>query len=131
MDLTGIQAIVAGSNTINTWSLSIIGGTILAILSTSYVKPMQRWGRLIYLLFIPGWVFLLLSIQNNSKITGRGIMATLMPEKIPSIVEKMNDEFANQIYDFKVAIILFSIWLILYLIWWIFQDFSDKIKTNE
>lgn len=49
-----LKSIEAGSNKISTWSLSTLGGSILAILSTDYNAPKQPLFRLVYLLFYPG-----------------------------------------------------------------------------
>jgi hypothetical protein len=126
MDLKGIETIAANSNVINTWCLSIIAATLLAILSTGYLKPVQKGWKLIYLLFIPGWIFLALAIHSNGIISGRAIRAALNPENIPSIIDKLNDDFANQLNYFNYSIFILSAWLILYLIWWIFHDFNTK-----
>lgn len=122
MDLKGVEAIVSYSNTINTWCLSMIAASLLAILSTSYVKPLQKWWKLIYILFVPGWIFLAFAIKSNGVIAGRGIRAALEPERIQSIVYKLNTDFANQVCYFNWAIYSFGSWLVLYLVWWIFND---------
>jgi hypothetical protein len=129
MDTNTVQAIISASNNIASWSLSLLGATLLAVLSSSYIKPLGKWSKLIYLLFIPGWVFLALSIKCNDTITRRGIAATIDPNRIPSIVDKMNDEFALQLKDFNIALYLFGLWLLLFLLWWISKDFF--IKPNK
>lgn len=126
MDITTIQAIISSSNNIASWCLSLLGATVLAILSSSYIKPLGKWSKLIYLLFIPGWLFLGLSIKYNDSIVRRGIAATIDQNRIPSIVNKMNDEFIFQLKDFKIALYFFALWLLLFLLWWIFQDFFPK-----
>ena len=97
MDLNGVQAIVNTSNTIVSWSMSMIAASLVAILSTSYVKPVGKWAKLIYLTFVPGWFYLLNSINWGNSLSRRWIMATLYPDRITAITEKMNDEFANQL----------------------------------
>ena len=128
MDISTVQTIISSSNTISTWSLSMLAASILAIVSTSYVRP-GKWGKLLYLLFIPGWIFLILAIDNNNTIVRRGIAATIDENRILSIIEKMNDEFALQLSNFKASLIFFGIWLLLFLLWWIFQDFFNKPKN--
>jgi hypothetical protein len=129
MDLTAIKEIVSSSNTITTWSLSLLGASLLAILSTSYIKPIGKWSKLIYLLFAAGWFFLGKSIVNGDCLVRRSIMAFINQERIQIIGEKMNDEFALQLNNFKLSLLFFGIWLFLYLLWWVFQDFI--IKTNK
>lgn len=128
MDLTGIQAIVNASNTVVNWCMSMIAASLLAILSTSYIKPVGKWARLIYLAFIPGWFWLTDAIRWGNSLTRRGIMATLYPDRIAAITEKMNDEFQRELSGFYLALVFFCCWLLLYLLWWIFQDFFSKTK---
>ena len=45
MDITVIQSIVASSNTIASWSFSLLAGSLAAILSTSYIKPIKKNGN--------------------------------------------------------------------------------------
>jgi hypothetical protein len=129
MDATAIQTIVSGANTRITWSLSIIAGSLGALLSTSYVRPMGKWSKLIYLIFIPGWIYLANTIYWGDSIARRGIAAALYPERIPTIVSIMNIEFANQLDNFNTALIFFIIWLFLYLIWSSLIDFLTKTKN--
>jgi hypothetical protein len=126
METNGIQSIVAASTVFTTWSLSLIGGSILAILSTEYSKPLGKWAKLIYLLFLPGWIFLGLTINAGDTISRRGVMAAIAPDRIPLIFEKMNQEFIRQIGFFHTGLFFLGLWLFLYLIWWIFQDFFIK-----
>jgi hypothetical protein len=126
MDENAIQVIISGSNSITTWSMSIIAASLLAIISSSYVKPVGKWTKLIYLVFIPGWIYLALAINAGNIIVRRSMMATLNPARISFIIEKINDDYAQQLNDFNMALIFFGIWLLLYLIWWVFQDFFLK-----
>ena len=74
MDLSIVKTISESSNIINEWSLNIIGATLGAILSTSYIKPVRKLWKLIYLLYMPGWYFLILAIQNNNCLNRRGVI---------------------------------------------------------
>jgi hypothetical protein len=128
-DMNGIQSIVSGSSNIVSWSMSLFGASLLAILSTSYVKPIGKWSKLIYLCYIPAWIYLAYSMKGGDTIARRGIMASINPNRIPEILEKMNDEYAQQLSDFNSALIFFGLWLVLYLFWWLLQDFF--IKANK
>ena len=61
------------SNRLITWSLSIIGGSILVIISTDYVNPK---GCILYAysLFLIGWFLLSISIHYGESLT-RGYIA--------------------------------------------------------
>lgn len=128
MDLDVVKEITNSSNVIVTWSMSIIAASLLAILSTSYLKPVGKWSKLMYLIYIPGWIYLAIDINLGNIISRRQIMAIMESEKIPSILNKMNEEFTSQISAFRCGLICFGIWLLLFLLWWILQDFVLKSK---
>ena len=130
MDLNIVKSISESSNLINNWALSILGATLVAILSTSYIKPVGKFWKLIYLLYIPGWYFLYISLGANDSLNRRGLMAQIKPERLEEIIDKMNDDFYSQIQNFRYAVGCFCIWLILYLIWFIFNDIFDKTNKN-
>lgn len=127
MDIEAIKAIVTGSNIYVTWSLSIVGASLVTIFSTSFIKMDNKCWRLIYLLFIPGWACLILSIKNGEIIVRRGIMAAVNPQQIDSIANSMNDNFLCQLSYFNYGLICFVIWLIIFLFWWIFK-YSNNLK---
>jgi hypothetical protein len=130
VDIEGLKAISEGAKNITTWSISLLGGSILAILSTSYLKP-NKWVKLIYVLFIPAWFFLGDAILDGDQIQRRTIMGALHPEMVQVIEDKMNTDYLDQLTCFKTALIILSIWLLLYLIWWILEDFFIKKTEND
>jgi hypothetical protein len=126
--LDGIKTMSEGSNTILGWVLAIIGGSILIIVSTSYIRPVDKKIRLIYLLFIPGWSFLTISLYYGDKINRRKIAAALVGDEgiLKNIGYEINKEFSSQLLYFNIGISIFIVWLIIYLIWWIFGNWQLK-----
>lgn len=118
-----IKSFEGGASKISAWSLAIFGGSLLAIINDSYIRPSSIDYKLIYLCFIVGWLFLAISMYNGMTITGRTIVAELYKNKLDrlqTIFEKCNADFARQLQFFKLSIITFSVWLVLYILWWIF-----------
>ncbi len=125
--LQSIKSISEGSNKIITWSLSIVGGTILIILSDSYLHPSTRNLKLVYSLFLLGWILIALSINKGIIISGRSMAGELYSENnemLKQIFEKSNTDFKHQLNLFKWALLVFGLWLILFLCWWIFGDIN-------
>src|SRR4051812_48942822 len=116
VDTNAIQEIVKQSDKYVSWSISLYAGSLAAILSTSYVKPPGRFGRLIYLLFLPAWFFLAYAIYYGDSISRRRLMGLIDQSRIPTIELKINDEFISQLDCFKWALLCFGIWLFLFLI---------------
>ena len=54
----GLKAILDNSATLVNWALAVVGGSVAAIIGSSYERPKTWRGRLMYLLFPPAWVFL-------------------------------------------------------------------------
>ena len=111
------------SNRLITWALAIIGGTILIIISTDYIRPS---GAILYtyFLFAVGWLYLGLSIFYGEEIT-RIYIAGITNEKnlqeINKIGREIDKRFGKQISYFKKGIVTFSFWLGVFLFWYIFH----------
>jgi len=120
----GLKSMAENSRSLMGWALTIIGGSILAIVSTSYLRPLSRKIRLVYLLFIPGWVLVGWSLYYGDSISRRNNAATFMSsrQKLSEIGGLMNREFDYQLTLFKYGLLVFSIWLLIYLIWWVAVD---------
>ena len=119
-----IQSIEIGSHKIITWSLSIIGGSVLTIISDSYYHPNEVKLKAIYLLFIAGWSLIGLSIYNGKEIMGRAMAAQLYKNnynRLKAIFTKCNKNYSLQIRYFNLGLLIFGIWLLLFLFWWVLQ----------
>lgn len=126
----GIKSMAIISDSYVTWALSIVAASIAAIVSTSYIKPEDHRSRYMYLLFIPGWVFLSLSIYKGSQISLRTAAAAFKQENREILLEigyKINTALSSQLAFFKWGLLFFGLWLCMYLIWWI----SAKWNINQ
>lgn len=95
-----IKLIEGGSSKISAWSLSIIGGSFLVILSDSYVHPVLTKFKLAYLLFIVGWGFIGASIYYGTRISGSAIASDLHrnnEDQLQTIFKNCNRSFAQQL----------------------------------
>jgi hypothetical protein len=125
--LEGIKTISTQSSGLKTLSVSILGSTVLAIVSTSFVKPLTSRGKLIYLLFIPGWILSTVSIYNSILIERRMLAAVLVKnEYLLPIMMNINNEYSKQLTTFAASIIFYTTWLVAYLVWWLYGE-----KQNE
>lgn len=104
------------------WCLSIIGGSILAIVSTEYVTP-QGLVLYTYFLFVVGWGCLGASIFNGENLARMYIADAFTPkndlETAKQIGAKMNRTFRYQLRYFYAGIVFFGIWLVIFLTWFI------------
>src|SRR5882762_9632262 len=120
-----IKSIEVGSNKISSWSLSTLGGSLLAILSDSYLHPTTAKFKMIYLLFILGWTFIGISIFNGKEISGRAIASELYKSdenQLTTIFTKCNTCYSRQLRFFNLGLLVFGIWQLLYLFWWVFGE---------
>jgi hypothetical protein len=73
--LNSIKNFEAGPAKLITWSLSIIGGSILRIIDDSYLRPFEISYRYVYFLFLIGWILIdvslyyALSVSRSSMVT--------------------------------------------------------------
>ncbi|GEM_PF-5377218 len=123
-----IKAVSEQSSTLNTWTLSVLAGSILFIVSTSYHRSESRGARLIYLLFIPAWLFsvstiyvgtLISSTLTSSYVQLRGGQKSF--DTLRQMAEYVNCMNNTQIEHFQYSIFIYGLWLLTTLIIWIFS----------
>jgi hypothetical protein len=118
-----MKQVAESSMQLSTWALATAGGTMLIIVSTSYLRPKDLKWRLPFLLFIPGWIFLGLSINSGNKVDGTYLAALhISIEKHRDAALRMNELCTQQQEYFLIALIFFGVWLLIYLIAWVFCD---------
>jgi hypothetical protein len=120
--LNAIKEFEYGASKLTTWSLSIVGGSILIIMDTSYFRPLGIGYRYFYFLFLIGWIFIGISLYYAFTITRRSIVKELYIENsnlLLQILQKCNTAFKWQLKFFQWALLTFGVWLLLYLVWWI------------
>ncbi len=125
-----IESIEIGSNKSISWSLSIVGGSLLVILNEGYIQPSYQPYKLVYFLFGIGWILIGISIYFGRKITNSKMAAVLNKddnESLAAILKNINNYYTKQLQFFNRSLICFGLWLILYLLWWIF---GPKIDCN-
>jgi hypothetical protein len=97
--IDAIKAIQATSGQMATWVLSVLGGSIVAIVSTSCIRPTNGSVRFLYLLYLPGWLFLGISIFD-SNIISRYVISGLIQgpasENFLGVTEGLNATFLSQ-----------------------------------
>ena len=123
-----IESAEVGSNKIMSWSLSIIVGSLLVILNTSYIKPKLDWFKYFYSLFAVGWVLIGISIYFGRKITNSKIAAILNRkslELLDTILKDVNNYYHKQLVFFYLSLMVFGFWLFTYLFYWLL---GDKIR---
>lgn len=130
---SGLKAILDNSATLVNWALAVMGGTVAAVIGSSYERPKTWPERLMYLLFIPAWILLGCSIFAGKQISGRFIAAQLAsdPKNVRETIGHMNDDFFFQWSMLESALVVLFVWLIWFLIWFIFFSTKDSEKKNS
>ena len=125
----GLSALSSAAGTLTGWSLTILGATVAGIVGSEYLRPQGRI-RFFYLLFLPGWFSLGMSIFYGDKIARRFAAAafTQNPERLEQIGQSMNSEYDQQRFFFQFAVLLFGFWITSLLIWWVF---ARKINAKH
>jgi hypothetical protein len=129
-DLKLFEAATGLANTLISWALVMIGGSILAIIGTSYYRPAALWVRCSYLAFVPAWFFLSLSIYTGTRV--QGVYLAALYSKHPNIDTfkyAVNDDAMSQIRWMEFGLACFGVWLMLYLAWWIFH--KERVSTDD
>ena|SRR5665213_2035173 len=121
--IDSLKAMEEGANKLITWSLTLVGGSLLAIISNSYLHPESRTLKMAYFLFLIGWGLIAKVIYHGNKITRINILLPIFRnkrEELEDRFESCNAEFRSQLNYFNCALVIFGIWLVAYLLWWVF-----------
>lgn len=118
-----LETIAESSSTLVGWSITVLGGTFLVILSSSFNRPSLVQYRLPSLLFVPAWFFFALSLRKGDEITGKIIAYKIaeqkFPDRLPQIMSDINTIFNAQRDYFLYGLFILLFWLLFYLGWWI------------
>ena len=125
-EIVGIaKSIAQEAHTLATWALGALGGSMALIIGTSHNAPKSRRGRLIYLMFVPAWVCLALSVYCSSLIKRNYLSSMYAKDNLETmkiISARMNDSFGIQIHAMNAGILFLSLWLGCYLVWWYYNS---------
>jgi hypothetical protein len=129
----GLKGMADDSKTLTGWALAIIAASIVAIASTSYLRPLSRKVRAIYLVFIPGWIFISLSVYYGDQLS-RGYTAAIFArsrDRLLAIGLNMNIEFGSQLTYLNIAFMVFAVWLLAFILWWVFGDSKPSTSNTS
>lgn len=125
--ITATKEVLEFSSNLTTWALSVTAFSVVTIISTSYIRPKAFALRASYLLFLPGWLFLAISINCAEKLSRKYLAAIMVSQdNLIQIGSDINNLFADQRRWFLWALATFGAWLVIYLLTWIFSDFFSE-----
>lgn len=104
----------------NRLALLVFGGSVAALVSTSYLQPKERKVRLVYLLFVPGWFALMWAMYRGHQVSNVYLSAMHVANK-PELYYKLQVlwQLEEQSAALYLSLVPFSLWLVIFLIWWI------------
>lgn len=128
MDTLSILKQISDSSTqLSTYALAVFGGAVAAVLGTSYRRPHQLRWRLPFLLFVPGWIYLGMSLYSGNVISRRYLAATMVKQTdLRDIASQVNNDYADQHKWLLMSLVFFGAWLITYLLYWVLANIPEK-----
>jgi hypothetical protein len=127
-----LKHVMDNSSQLISWALSIGGGTVAVIVSTSYRRPDSLPWRLPYLLFIPGWICIGYSLYLGNNLVGKYLASTMVrQEQIEIIGSQVNNIYADQRAYLLYSLVFFGLWLLIYMLSWIFSESLYTGGKNE
>ena len=119
------------AQSLSQWSLLIIAGSLVLIVSTSYRRPQNRRVRAAYFLFIPMWCCLAVSIYQGIMVQ-RSYVAYLVASRstptaqtLNGIAEAITNATRVQIGALEISLLIGALWLLIYIVWWICSNQSE------
>lgn len=120
--LASFSAVSGSSQQLVNLASAFLGGSVALLIGTTHVSPANKLVRVIYLILLPCWVFLAVSILYGDKVLRKYLAATVADTdiKVKVIFQEANGIYACQLNYIRLAMLFFGIWLFAYIIWWIF-----------
>jgi hypothetical protein len=117
-----LKETVARAEATNRLALIVLGGSVAALLSTSYLQPRTRRVRLMYVLFLPGWFLLMWSLYRGQEVYSVYLSALHVADEPPLYYQletlwRLEEQSAALYF----SLVPFSLWLVIFLLWWICQ----------
>ena len=130
-DVTPIlDYVLASSAQLSAWALAVAGGSVAAVVSTSYRRPQHLTWRYPFLLFIPGWACIAYSLFAGNNLVGRFLASKMVqPDRLRDISSKINDLYDDQRNYLLYSLSFFGLWLVIYLAVWTFTEEFQKGDT--
>lgn len=127
----GLELLVVRSSDLSSVAFSVLAASVAAVVGTSYRLP-TGYARKAYLLFVPGWVLLILSIWNGDFVARRHLSLYFFPikeaQEFEDKVFRINDAFGTQQRTLFVGVGVFLAWLIVFLLWLVFKGDKDGVR---
>lgn len=122
-----LKSVADHSNDLSNWAILMIAGSIAMVVGTSYLRPKEWNVRLAYLLFVPAWFLLAVSVLAGRDVKGGYLASTIIAEKyLFGAVSCASSALARQIDFLFCAVTLLSAWLFVFLHWWVFSPRSAE-----
>ena len=126
-----LDYVLASSAQLSAWGLAVAGGSVAAVVSTSYRRPQHVKWRYPFLLFIPGWSCIAYSLYAGNNLVGRFLASKMVQsDKVRDIASKINDLYDDQRNFLLYSLAFFGLWLLAYLAIWTFTDEFQKGDTK-
>lgn len=128
LNVKAFESASAFAQSLTQWEFIIIGGSLLILLGIDYYRPKSVVLRSCYLLFLPAWTLLAVSIYYGIRVQEAYLAYVLVAKTTASgISETMNSDAHMQIVFMEWGLIVFGIWLLVYLLFWVFcKELHDK-----
>ena len=128
-DMKFFEAATGLANSLTSWAFLMMGGSIVAILGTSYYRPRSLAVRCAYFAFIPAWFYLAWSIYAGTRVQSVYLAALFSrAPDIPQLKATLNGDALSQIRRMETGLGFFGLWLTVYLLWWVF---NKEVKEGK
>lgn len=117
---TALAPLSSLSETWTAWSLAVLAGSVILLVNTSYRRPRTFAERCIFLIFLPAWAFLALSVAKGS-VVQRRFAGALMTKNVSKQVGEIHAAAADQLQYLEVSLGFVVLWLLVYFAWWMFH----------
>jgi hypothetical protein len=118
---SALVAAVSYAQSLAQWEFAVMGGSLLVVIGTSHQRPPVQWIRVFYLLFLPGWISLGISIWFSTRVQGAYMAYLALPAaSFEGAVRTVNADLISETRWMLGGLVFFFVWVVAYLLWWTF-----------
>ena len=126
-----LDLISSYSQSLSQLAILVLSGSIGLIFSSSSFRPKYKLLRIVYFLLVIGWLYLLFSIYNGSKVQQNILALSIYSNAdVNTSFKAIQDNLQKQIDNFFYGIVFICSWVLYYLTLWIFFNISKLNDTK-
>jgi len=120
------EGAVSLAQNLTQWAFLIFGGSVALLIGSSHRRPHGRL-KYFYFLFLPGWIFLAISLYWGRSVQGVYLAFLFqMNRNTSELRQAANHDAYWQTLTLEIGLGFFALWLLFYIFWWVLTELREN-----